>query len=308
MMRNKLLQNIFFGSELNKIDDGTVSTIEILKGADPAFGKLSDSEWTSLKSIVKGFFGKSIKGSFGGPITAGDAFFMAAYLAAFKPKSVIEIGVCSGVSSAFLLYAGDKLGLRKRGGTFLHSVDLLKFHGAEKNEVGRVVGMNYPSLAESWDLMVEVTAPELVENRQDLIKKIEASGPTLAFIDANHLHPWPSIDVLSVAKLLPKDSWIMLQDTQLMERWLANCVERGVPSPKPCRGPNLTTLLWPGSKVAGWDMCYNMGAVKLNVSEAQKLEFTTQILKYPAETGAGEMKICREHLERLTEVGKLDAA
>ncbi|BAI87887.1 hypothetical protein L1F28_09600 [Arthrospira platensis NCB002] len=118
MIRNKLLSNIFFGSELEKLKYGTVSTASALKNLVPEFSNFDDHDWEDVCEIVNGFFKKRFKGSFGGPITAGDAFFIAAYLTAIKPSSVIEIGCCSGVSSAFILYAGHKLGLVEDGRIF----------------------------------------------------------------------------------------------------------------------------------------------------------------------------------------------
>ncbi|MEI2419725.1 hypothetical protein V6O07_05585, partial [Arthrospira platensis SPKY2] len=193
MIRNKLLSKIFFGSELEKLGFGTVSTAYALMNLVPEFSNFDNHNFENVCEIVKGFFKNRLKGSFGGPITAGDAFFICAYLAAIKPSSVIEIGVCSGVSSAFILYAGHKLGLVEDGRIFLHSVDLLRLHGDEKCEVGRVVSMNYPSLAKYWKLNVEVTSPEIVLNLFKLNHEIISTEPSLAFIDANHMHPWPLI-------------------------------------------------------------------------------------------------------------------
>ena len=308
MIRNKLLGNIFFGTELEKLDSGTASTAHILRESDPAFREIADADWGRVREIVKGFFKNNLRGTFGGPITAGDAFFIAAYMAAIRPNAVIEVGVCSGVSSAFILYAAHKLGLVRDGKIFLQSVDLLKLHGDEKHEVGRVVNLNYPSLTQYWNLHVEVTAPMIALNRLDLKAEITSDGPTLAFIDANHMHPWPTVDALAIAQLLPRESWILLQDTQLMERWIANCVERGVPSPKPCRGVNLVTSLWPGSKVIGWDMCYNMGAIKLDAGGDAISSFVDLALHYPAETGKGQFEECKQYLSALRERGKRNAA
>ncbi|MDF2209000.1 hypothetical protein L1F28_09595 [Arthrospira platensis NCB002] len=176
---------------------------------------------------------------------------------------------------------------------------MLRLHGDEKHEVGRVVSMNYPSLTKYWKLNVEVTSPEIVLNSFQLKHEIMVTEPGLAFIDANHMHPWPCIDTISISQLLPKDCWILLQDTQVMERWLANCVEFGVPSPKPCRGVNLVTTLWPGSKIVGWDMCYNMGAIKLDVTDQDIQKFVEQAIKYPLEIGHNQRDECMKYISLL---------
>ncbi len=37
----------------------------------------------------------------------------------------------------------------------------------------------------------------------------------LAFIDADHRHPWPLLDVLRLAPYVPAHGWILLHDIQL---------------------------------------------------------------------------------------------
>ncbi|WP_146163407.1 class I SAM-dependent methyltransferase [Sphingomonas fennica] len=287
MIKNRLLKDIFFGTEIEKLDAGTSQVISILNNLQD-FADIDRKDWENILDIVKSFFKSPIKGRFGGPITPGDAFFMAAFLAAKRPKSVIEVGVCAGVSSAFTLYAGRKLGLLKEGRKFLHSIDLLRFHGPAKNEVGQVVRLNHPDLLPYWNLIVETTMPDAVLHRPDILNAIRADQPSLGFIDANHMHPWPLIDTLAMTRMLPKNSWVLHQDTQVMERWLANSVELGVPCPTPCRGGNLVSTLWPGQKVIGWGMCYNMAAIKLDVTSEEIRSFSENAFQYPPEVGNAE--------------------
>ncbi|MEM7775429.1 MAG: class I SAM-dependent methyltransferase [Pseudomonadota bacterium] len=300
MINNKLLTNIYFGSELDKLDKGTRSTEHTLKQIDPKFGVLSDECWEEVRAIVKEFFKKKLVGKFGGPITAGDAFFIAAYLAAIKPRTVVEVGVCSGVSSAFILHAGHRLGLCRSRETFLHSMDLLRFHGPEQNKVGQVVELNFATLMKYWKLSVEITTPQVVLGAHALQQEISECLPTLAFIDANHMHPWPTLDVLAISRILVPGSWILMQDTQVMERWIANCVERGVPSPKPCRGVNLVASNWNGTKAIGWDMCYNMGAIKTHSDAAAQQEFIRHSRMYPFEVGTAASSECAQYLDALS--------
>lgn len=86
-----------------------------------------------------------------------------------------------------------------------------------------------------------------------------------------------------------------------MERWLGNCVEFGAPSPRPCRGVGLAVTFWPGNKVVGWDMCYNMGAVKVDATPSEITKYVSSCLAYPAETGANQGDECRKLLEKLSD-------
>lgn len=285
MDAKELLSNVFAGSETDRLAEGTAQTKAALK-----FFKLKPADWAKVDRTVQSFFGRRIKGKFGGPITAGDAYFIAAFMAAERPASMLEVGVCSGVSSAFILCAAHKLGLLKEGETFLHSVDLLSLHGPDQLEVGRAVRMNYPSLLPYWRLRTGVTAPEVAMSGG-------VGAPALAFVDANHMHPWPMADVVAMTKLLPKGAWVLLQDIQLMERWLMNCVSRGIPSPRPCRGVSVAHAHWPGRKISGWGMCFNMGAICLDVENTD--DFVRACMVHPSECGAQQEKEVVEHLKRM---------
>lgn len=282
------LGEAYFGNELARLRLGTAATVKTLTALRD-FAGLDARDWGRVRLIVDGFFSRRVRGQFGGPITAGDGFFIAAFLAGLRPMAMLEVGVCSGVSSAFILYAAHKLGLVRDGRAFLTSIDLLALHGPDKLEVGRVVRLNYPSLLPYWRLHVGVTAPQVaLGEAAELGSEIAASRATLAFIDANHAHPWPLADALAVQRMLPAGSWMLMQDAQLMERWLGHRIERGVPVPKPCRGVNLIASLWPGDKVIGWDICYNMAALKVPLEGIASLR--SQAMAYPRECSAAEAR------------------
>ncbi len=293
MIRNKLLSDIFYGTELEKIASGTQSIRKILLNSDPSFERV---DWSQIEEIVKNYFQQRLKGQFGGPITAGDAFFMAAYMAAFRPASIIEVGIASGISSSFMLFAAEKLELLSHHRIFLHSVDLFLKHPKFNTEIGRVVWMNFPNLQQYWKAYLGETLADVAINRRDEI--VSNDGPTLAFIDANHLHPWPLVDLVAASTLVPSGSWVMLQDTQVMERWLANCVEQKVPCPRPCRGVNFVSTLWPGKKIIGTEMCFNMASVQLDQSDEGLEEFVRTCMSYPSEAGPRQLAQVKNYLEQ----------
>lgn len=293
MLKNKLLSNIFYGSELPKLKDGTAALRELLRHSDSSF---SSVDWTVIHTIVMDFFSSSLKGQSGGPITAGDGYFIAAYLAAIQPTCLIEVGISSGVSSAFILYAGERLGLLKTGKTFLHSVDLFDKHPNFGFEIGRVVELNFPQFLKYWRPHFGKPLPELARDGTNEYKEITSDVPTMAFIDGNHMHPWPLVDLVAASRLIQEGSWALLQDTQMMERWLANCVEQGVPCPPPCRGVNYISTLWPASKVIGTGMSYNMAAVRCELPESDLKKFVLDCLKYPPEAARKQYEQCCNYL------------
>lgn len=270
-LKNKLLQNIFYGSELEKLENF---------GSVGRYLGLSAEQQDENLAFVRKFFQKSLKGVFGGPITAGDALFIIQFLAAARPNRMIEVGVCSGFSSAFLLQAGAHLGLA-RGDTFLHSYDLLSRHGEKQLEVGRVIKMNDLPEQKLWQLTTGMTLPQLAE-----LTAAERPAFDMAFIDANHQHPWPLLDILSADRLLAPGNWILMQDVQVMERWLANSVEFGAPCPRPCRGVTHVAAHWPLEKHYGTGPCYNMVALKSGLTRKQAIALKNVVLGYPSEIGS----------------------
>jgi predicted O-methyltransferase YrrM len=269
-MRNKLLSNIYFGSELDKLGNyGKVGN----------FLDLPQDQQDQNLAFVRKFFKQPLRGVFGGPITAGDALFILHFLSAIRPAAMMEVGVCSGFSSAFLLRAAAWLGLAK-GDTFLYSYDLLERHGKDLLQVGRVVEMNNMPEKEFWQLSTGMTLPDLVEGKPQ-----DRPDCGMIFIDANHQHPWPLLDILSADHLLSPGSWILMQDVQVMERWFANSIEYGVPCPRPCRGVHHVAVHWPLEKHFGVGPCYNMVALKSGLSVEQNAGLVAAIANYPDEIG-----------------------
>jgi hypothetical protein len=88
---------------------------------------------------------------------------------------------------------------------------------------------------------------------------------------------------VALRRRLPHGSWVALQDNQMMERWLADCVEYGVPCPAPVRGVNLAVAHWPGTKLIGTGICYNCAAIRLDVDDRQFERFVDACLGYRPE-------------------------
>ncbi len=272
-MANGLLQNIFYGNELD--DDALILSWPAL-----AFPELNESERSRLLAGVKCFFSDVKPGVFGGPITAGDATVLAAVMEYVRPVQMIEIGVASGWSSSFILSYADRAGLLDDG-IFLHSFDLRKEYSPEK-VIGNYLYTHHVELGRHWSLNTEITSETLLRRR--FTPEYRTDGPIVAFVDGGHVHPWPLLDLIYLQRALPHGSWVVLQDSQMMERWIADCVIYDVPSPAPVRGVNLAVSHWPGSKIFGTQLAYNSAAIRLDVSDEQMRLFIQAMRRYPFET------------------------
>ena len=253
-MKNQLLSNIFYGNEGASLESGSAN-IRAVHEAE--IDRECSGDWQSILDITRSFFASRKAEIWGGPITAGDALFILSYMARLRPKSMIEIGVASGFSSAFILFAAEKLGLLGDG-IFLTSYDILETL-PNNQPVGNYCREYYAPLCAHWELLVGRTSMDLLAATPPGSR---LDGPVLAFVDGGHCHPWPSVDILALHQLMPPGGWILMQDYQMMERWFADTIEFGVPMRGPVRGVNLAVANWPGEKFIGSGMSYNMAALK----------------------------------------------
>lgn len=180
-----------------------------------------------------------------GGISAADAAFLAALVAALDPTIVLEIGVAAGTSSAALLYALDHLpGVIHR---VLYSVDIrATCYFNAQYATGAAVAAMYPDHRHGWVLQTGAEARHVHHN-------LLPGSIDLLFIDGNHGHPWPLLDVLHLAPLARGEAWIALHDLVL---------PRLYPQYQTF-GPAWLFAAWPGEKRAGIGEAENIGAVRL---------------------------------------------
>lgn len=263
------LKHIFYGTELHKIHKGSIALQEIC-----------GNEWSIIEKFTKAFFKRPRKNLFGGPITAGDGLFIASFMQQNRPDFMIEIGVASGFSSAFILDAARELDLLHDNRPFLYSFDLMAEHGVERQKTGSFLFESYPEFVHHYKLTTGVTSVRLIE---DISILPTSTGTGMAFVDAGHRHPWPSVDLAVLDEILPENTWVLMQDYMMMERWLADGIVHGNDIQDVVRGVTTAVSNWPGDKILGTGLSYNMAAVKTGISPHDKSKFLRSIERYPYE-------------------------
>lgn len=228
-------------------------------------------------STCKQYHKKGIE-TFDGPITLGDMVFIAIFIERIKPKTMYEIGVASGYSSAFILNLGKSLGLISDDNTFLHSYDLFYQHSKElngdENITGEVVPNHFPELSNYWSLNTNKTS-------FDLQLEVDGIGKSLFFVDGGHEHPWPLLDLIHIYELIEeKDTWVLMQDNRVNERWYQDSRKYNVKMLKPVRGVEIPFTYWPGKKISGKSGCYNMCALNMNIPNMRFAEFVKDVMNY----------------------------
>ena len=180
-----------------------------------------------------------------GHIAHDDAMFLYEMIKAVSPRTMLELGVASGTSSAAILYTLDQL--TDPQSRKLISADVRPTcYFDPSRATGEAVSAMYPAAMAQWQLWTAHTAHRL-------LAELAPGSVDLLFIDANHSHPWPTLDLLHLAPVMKPGAWIVLHDVELphlhpkYQAW----------------GPNFLFEAWPFNKVHEQGSTANIGAVQL---------------------------------------------
>lgn len=141
-----------------------------------------------------------------GSVSAEEAGFIQDSILATKPKRFLEIGTASGLSTGFIAKFMSNL-----GGGELVSVDLdTHFWVDRTKETGFLASEIYTGDEVTVNIFRGQDSTHLPETYHD--HKFD-----LAFIDANHQHPWPVLDMISVLPVLTPNARVIHHDLALYQ-------------------------------------------------------------------------------------------
>lgn len=136
-------------------------------------------------------------------LSDSNAMFLAGLLRRYRPKTLLEVGVSAGGSSALLLHILDKLGIESE----VVSVDLSeKWFRDEAFATGWAAKKLYPD-KKNWNLHTGRFLPEIIE---DLNMEFD-----FCFLDTVHSLPGEILDYLVVLPFMHEDAVIAMHDTSL---------------------------------------------------------------------------------------------
>jgi predicted O-methyltransferase YrrM len=180
-----------------------------------------------------------------GALPRDDAEFLFETILAHQPATVVEIGVASGVSSAVILSALDAL--PDSVSRTLTSCDIVpRCYFDAQYATGDAVRTMYPASRARWMLDTNLDTRRLSQT-------MAPASIDLLFIDANHYHPWPLLDLLHLSVAARPWSWVVLHDINLphvspaLQAW----------------GAKWLFEAWPLAKITGGGPDGNIGAVQL---------------------------------------------
>lgn len=146
----------------------------------PDFEERSTGDVQQLKSLYDQFWEPGFRS-----ISLGEARFINGLIAFFRPKHFLEIGMASGFSTGIIAR-----GLEANGGRSLLSIDHDDtFFADTKKRNGFIFDEIYNGDVLKVELKKFTISPDLRKTG----KRFD-----MAFVDANHQHPWPTIDMMCV--------------------------------------------------------------------------------------------------------------
>ena len=137
-------------------------------------------------------------------ISAREAGFIQNVIIQRKPKRFLEVGTASGISTGFIAKF-----MSRNGGEELVSLDLEKIFWDDRSKpTGFLAKEIYHGDQIKLTILQEKDSTFVSEAYYD--NKFDA-----AFIDAQHQHPWPTLDTIAVLPFLNKMAVIIYHDLAL---------------------------------------------------------------------------------------------
>jgi len=207
-----------------------------------------------------------------GAIGAEDACFLAATASVLAPLRALEIGTSTGFSAALLGAV-----LRHRHPTVSGPlVDTIDLHSRYVLDASKPIGFEIAQIAPASADAVRVHTGRESNIVRELVRPGELR---LVFIDADHQHPWPLLDVLRVAPFVQSGGWIVLHDIELgmlatSRPEGAGGLSFGTPS-----GAQWLFESWPFAKISGG----NIGAIQLPIDKRELAAAALALLHFPFE-------------------------
>src|ERR1700722_749935 len=214
-----------------------------------------------------------------GSILPAEAEFLAKEIAERRPKLFVEIGIATGFSTGLIASFMDEFGPAR-----LLSFDLnTQFYGDPTKEVGFLLPDIYKGKSVEVKLHPRRTA-------LDLADYVSPASIDMAFIDAHHWHPWPTLDTIAILPFMRPGALLFHHDVTLYRE--QNEI-RGI-GPKylfdqiPC---DLRTLATEGkSKIFHLKTPETYRSLESNLADALLLPWTPGL------------KLSEEHIRRLKQI------
>jgi cephalosporin hydroxylase len=208
-----------------------------------------------------------------GAIGVADLLFLHAFVNVLAPERVVEIGTLSGFSAAVIADA-----VVQHHGTECDSVlvDTIDLSECCFNDQTKPVGFQIAELLPGLASRIRVHTGKDSRYVTQIARPRELE---LVFIDADHQHPRPTLDLIQVARFVRPGGWVVIHDIELGSlgqrmRAAGTPLEHGAPF-----GAQWLFEAWPFEKISGG----NIGALRLPSDLRDLVPFALAMLRIPSE-------------------------
>ena len=137
-------------------------------------------------------------------ISAQEAIFIKTLITERKPKLFLELGTATGLSTVVIFNI-----LREHADSRMITADLNpNFVGSPSKPTGYLIDEHIQS-DDRLKRMVGITSADL---------DLTIGSVNMCFIDANHQHPWPTLDTLLLWPLIAEDGVVIHHDLRLYQK------------------------------------------------------------------------------------------
>lgn len=224
---------------------------------------------------------------YSGAIGSTDYFFLIAFASILAPRHAVEIGTSTGFSSALIASALHRRHPELPGPL----VDTIDLHSEYLVDRTKPIGFEIPEVLPELPGIVRLHPGRQSDFVRELAKPNELA---FVFIDADHQHPWPLLDLLRVAPYVRSGGWILLHDIRLGTMGVT-AKERDYPlSYGAPFGAEWLFDRWPFRKING----FNIGALQLPSNKISILPTALKLMELPFEVNPASPRRMRHELYR----------
>jgi predicted O-methyltransferase YrrM len=210
-----------------------------------------------------------------GTIHFGDCLFLTAFVSVLAPSRAVELGTLGGFSAAVIAAAirrRDSIGKK----ILVDTIDRNTHSLLEPDKpVGFLIRDLFPAFADA----IRVHAPADSAILPELAARNELE---FAFIDADHQHPRPLLDLVRLAPFMRRGGWVGLHDIRLgthtAEKGECGSLAFGAPF-----GAEWLFQHWRFRKISGG----NIGAVQIPAEKSAIVSFALELMQIPFEVNPG---------------------
>jgi len=213
--------------------------------------------------------------------------FLTAEASILAPVRAVEIGTSSGFSSAILAAALHRRHPQSRAPL----VDTIDLHSRYLVDQTKPIGFEIPELLPQLPDAVRIHT----SRESDFIRELAGRDElAFVFIDADHQHPWPVLDLLRVVPSVRNGGWVLLHDIQLGTMGVT-AREKGEPLAHGAPfGAEWLFDLWPFRKITGG----NIGALQLPSNKSEIGPIALKLMALPFEMDISGHRRMRHALYR----------